>query len=269
MTKTKKTEDKKVNFLLSSDTLSWFGLDLIFESAKLAWFDWLDLALWKNFDSWNITYVKKLVKKHDLPIFSIQVSGDVNKKEMDKALELCEELSIKSININAPVFFNFRTYSFLKDNLRTYISSNPDITFSIINPEDSNYFIIPIPKYRFNNIVEIIKKYWTYLALDISNLNEWDLEADFFRKIDKFIPYLSTVYFSDKTKLGKWHVMPGDWVLKLTTLLKRMKKDWYKRSFTVKLNISKQDLADSDKVELILKKARSYFLDNFDNVVLD
>lgn len=269
MTKTKKTEKKKVDFLLSSDTLSWFGLDLIFESAKLAWFDGLDLALWKNFDSWNISYVKKLVKKHNLPIFSVQVSGDVNKKEMEKALELCDELDIKSININAPVFFNFRTYSFLKDNLKTYISSNPEITFSIINPEDSNYFLVPIPRYRFNNIVEIIKKYGTYLALDIANLNEWDLETDFFRKIDKFIPYLSTVYFSDKTKLGEGHVIPWEWVLKLPSLLKRMKKDWYNRPFIVKVNISKQDLSDADKVNLILKKTRKYFVENFEEVVLD
>ena len=52
--------NKKSKLLLSSDTLWWYGLDLIFETAKTAKYDGIDLAIWKNFDSWNTEYVKKL-----------------------------------------------------------------------------------------------------------------------------------------------------------------------------------------------------------------
>ena len=55
--------DSTPSFLLSSDTLTGYGLDLIFDVAKQNGFDGIDLAIWKNFDSWNIEYVKKLVDK--------------------------------------------------------------------------------------------------------------------------------------------------------------------------------------------------------------
>jgi len=58
---------------------------------------------------------------------------------------------------------DFKAFSFIKDNIQQYIDQNPNIHFSIINPMDSNVFALPIPKYRFVNIVEIIKKYACYL----------------------------------------------------------------------------------------------------------
>jgi hypothetical protein len=47
------------------------------------------LAIWKNFDSWNSEYVKELSDKYDLPIKVVQVSSNVNEKEMSKALDIC------------------------------------------------------------------------------------------------------------------------------------------------------------------------------------
>jgi lipocalin len=46
-------KNEKPLFLLSSDTLSSYGLDLVFEVAKESGYDGVDLALWKNFDAWN------------------------------------------------------------------------------------------------------------------------------------------------------------------------------------------------------------------------
>jgi len=46
--------------------------------------------MWKNFDAWNVDYVKRLSKKYDLPVKIVQVSGNVNEKEINKALDLCD-----------------------------------------------------------------------------------------------------------------------------------------------------------------------------------
>jgi len=265
-----KTEDnKKASFLLSTDSLGWCGLDLIFDGAKKAWFDGIDLALWKNFDAWNVSYVKKLSEKHDLPVKAIQTSASLNKKEMDKALDLCEALNVDTININAPKFFDYRAFSFIKDNIDSYKKANKDITFSIINPIDSSFFAVPIPKYRFNNLVEIIKKYGCNLWLDIAWLDEDSLEDEFMRKIDDFAPYISTIYLSDKNKEWKPHIIPGDGVLKLPTLLKKFKKNKYNRYFSLKIDVSKWDLADGDKVDLILKKGVKYFQENYIEAEID
>jgi len=44
--------------------------------------------------------------------------------------------------------------------------------------------------------------------LDVAQMDDEALENEFLRKIDQFVPYISVLYFSDKTKLGKGHVLP-------------------------------------------------------------
>jgi sugar phosphate isomerase/epimerase len=63
---------------------------LIFDLAKSSGFDGVDLAMWKNFDAWNVNYVKKISKNYDLPVRVVQVSSNVNEKELNKALDICD-----------------------------------------------------------------------------------------------------------------------------------------------------------------------------------
>lgn len=258
-----------VKFLLSTDTLTWFGLDLIFQTAKDTWFDWLDLAIWKNFDTWNTRYVRKLVDKYDFPIKVIQTSPKLNKKEMDKALDLCEALNVDTLCINAPKFFDYKTYYFIRDNIELYKSKNKDIKFSIINPSNS-YFppFSVIPKYRFNNIVEIIKKYWCNLWLDIAWMDLDLFESDFLRRVDRFVPYVSNLYLNDASSKTT-HLFPWEWEMKIPELLRRFKREWYNRFISLKVNISKVDLADPDKIDLLFRKAVNYYKDYYVNAKVD
>jgi len=164
---------------------------------------------------------------------------------------------------------DFKAYGFIVDNLDAYKKENPDINFSIINPPDSNFFALPIPKYRFGNIVEIVKKYGCYLGLDISNFDEEALESEFIRKLEQFIPYVSVVYLSDKTKIGKGHVLLGEGVLKIPMLLKKLKKIKYQHYFSLKVNIEKKDLADADKVHIMLKKSKEYYQEHYIDLKID
>jgi sugar phosphate isomerase/epimerase len=70
-------------------------------------------------------------------------------------------------------------------------------------------------------------------------LDENSFEDDFMRRLDDFIPYISTIYLSDKTKEGKSHILPGDGILKLPSLLKKLKKNKYNRYFSLKIDILK------------------------------
>lgn len=254
---------------MSSDSFPGYGLDLVFEVTKEAGFDGIDLAMWKNLDSWNKEYVKKLSRKHELPIKVIQTSDSINVKELNQALDLCEATGATTITINAPKILDFKSYNFLIDNLENYKKNNKWIRFSIINPESSNMFALPVPKFRFNNIVEIIKKYGCYLWLDIVNLDDNALENEFMRKVDQFIPYMSVIYFSDKTSIGEKHVIPWEWSLKLDKLLKKLKQCMFSNYFSTKVNIPKAELADSDKIILILKKIRKFYQENFEDVKIE
>ncbi len=262
-------KNNKAELLLSTDTISWYWLDLIFQTAQNVNFDWLDLAMWKSFDSWSISYVKKLTEKYDIPVKIIQLSENVNWKEMNQAVDMARELWVNTITINAPKITNYKSYKFLTNNLWAYKRHNPNIKFSIINPPKSSISILPVYKYRFTNVIEIFKKYKFYLGLDIANLDETSLETNFLRKISWFIPYLSAVYLSDKTKTGIGHVPLWEWSLKLESVLKKFKQNEYYWYFSIKLNIDKKDLSDIEKVEQILKKCRLFYKEKFADLVIN
>ena len=85
-----------------------------------------------------------------------------------------------------------------------------------------------------------------------------DLEGNFTNKLDDFSAYFALVYISDKSKGGKPHLMPGEWILKLPSFIKKLKKAGYTRPFSVKLDLTKEELADVDKIEIILSKSREF-----------
>ena len=256
--------NKKAKFLLSTDTLNGYWLDLIFQIAKNIGFDGLDIALRKSFDVRNNYYVKKLIEKYNLPIYIIQTSRNLNRSELNYAVDLAKFLEIKNININSPTYWNIKAYKFIKDDVKYYKKQNPNIKFSIINATED---IIILPKYRFSNIVEIIKKYNFYLALDIAFLKEEDIDK-LLKKLSTFIPYITTVYLSDRSKNDKTHIPLWEWILKLPTVLKKFKQhefDWF---FSLKLNLTKKELADIDKIEVILKKCKLYFKENYEDLII-
>jgi hypothetical protein len=54
----------------------------------------------------------------------------------------------------------------------------------------------------------------------------------------------------------------------LPAILKKFKQNEYYGHFSLKINISKKDLTDIDKVEVILKKCRLYFKEHFEDLVI-
>lgn len=220
------------------------------------------MAIWKNFDSRNIEYVKRLVEKYDLPVKVIQTSKDLNVKEMNQALDLAGLLGVDTITINPPGFFNIKAYKFVVDNLETYKKANPGIKFSIINPEKDT-ILLALPKYRFNSIIKIIKTYRAYLGLDIANLEEEEFDGALLRNINNFAPYISTVYLSDKTKYDQTHVIPGEGVLNIPSLMRKLIHADYKGYISLKLILDKKDLASTEKLDLILKRCISYYNEHY------
>jgi len=57
--------------------------------------------------------------------------------------------------------------------------------------------------------------------------------------------------------------------LKIEAFLKKLKEHGYHRYLTTKITMKKSDLADSDKVKMILKKARKYLQENHEEVTID
>ena len=262
-------ERKENALLLSTDTLPNYWLDLIFSIAKNNWFDWIDLAMRKWFDARDEEYVQKLSLQHEMPVYIVQTSAKLNQRELDKALDICQATNCDTICINAPKITDFKAYDFISDNLKTYKDNNPDIHFTIRNPKNSKLFALPIPEYRFSNIIDIVKKYDCYIGLDISNIDMDSFEDEFTRKIDDFAPYISVIYISDKNKNGKAHLALWDGTLDLKTFFKRLKKSWYSRPMSIKLDFKPTELANKSTIKKQFKKIRTYYDKFFINLNLD
>ena len=259
-------ERKENALLLSTDTLPNYWLDLIFSMAKSNGFDGIDLAMRKWFDAWDEEYVQKLSLQYEMPVYIVQTSAKLNQKELDKALDICQATNCDTICINAPKITDFKAYDFITDNLKNYKDNNPDIHFTIHNPKDSKLFALPIPEYRFSNIIDIVKKYDCYIGLDISNIDIDSFENDFTRKIDDFAPYISVIYISDKSKNWKAHLALWDGTLDLKTFFKRLKKSWYSRPMSIKLDFKPTELANKATLKKQFKKIRAYYDKFFLNI---
>ncbi|MBP6911162.1 sugar phosphate isomerase/epimerase [Patescibacteria group bacterium] len=206
--------------------------------------------------------MKRLVDKYELPVKVIQTSKDLNVKEMNQALDLAGELGVDTITINPPGFFNIKSYKFIVDNLENYKKANPGIKFSLINPEKGT-ILLALPKYRFNSIIKIIKTYHANLGLDIANLEEEEFESGLLRNINNYVPYISTIYLSDKTQYDQTHIVPGEGVLNIPSLLKKLDHAKYKGYMSLKLTIDKKDLASMEKIDLILQRCIKYYKEHY------
>lgn len=258
-------EERKNLLLLSSSVFIGYGLDMVFMIAKDLNYDGIDLSLFNSFDAWNIEYVKRLVDMYNIPIKSIQTSNKLNKKEINYAVELANDLKVKNININAPKYYNRRSSKFIMENLPAYQKAHSTIKFSIINPP-KNYILNFLPEYSFNNIAEILKTYRLNLALDTSNIEEDKFDLHLIKKLAVLLPYIKNIYISDKDRKWNWHLPLWEWNLKMPSFLRKLRQLEYDWNFIVRIDIDKKNLVDMEKVKIMLKKSKTYYLENYVNL---
>lgn len=255
---------QKPTIVLSTDTLPWYGLDYIFDTASSLGFDGIDLAMWKNFDAWNSKYVKKLISQYKLPVKVIQTSTEVSAKEIEQALILAQEVKAEVIAFNAPNYFNIRSFRLITDWIPQRKEQFPNLQFAIITPDATSMTLLPVfPKYRFSSIVEIIKKYHAMLGLDVSSISEDSRDTIVLRKLENIKQYISIIYASDKNGTGKSHLPLWEGTLAVNSLLQQLAKNKYTWLFSVKLSLAKKDLADADKVSIFLRKSIWYINEYF------
>ncbi len=248
--------------LLSSDTLNGYGLDLIFSIAKEAGYDGIDLAMWKNIDSRHGEYIAKLMKQHDLPVLVIQTSAKLNAKELNQAISICEHTWSTQININPPTYFDMRTASFINNNLPAYIERYPHIHFNIINPDAGSMTFLPLPQYRFSNILDTTKKLWCWRAVDVSNMDEEMIDTVLLKRYTSLEDRIHSIYLSDRSPKAS-HLILGDGDYKIPQILNMLAEWDYQWYITSKYTLDMETLVDNDKVMLLLQKTIHYIQKNY------
>jgi stalled ribosome rescue protein Dom34 len=95
---------------------------------------------------------------YELPVKVVQTSDNLNKKELNYAIELAQELKCENIVVNPPKYYNRRATKFIQENLPAYQKHYPKIKFALRNPPKTLLLNL-LPKYAFTNMAEIFKTY--------------------------------------------------------------------------------------------------------------
>ena len=249
--------------LLSTSTLTGYGLHRVFDFASKAGYDWIDLSLWiMNFDLWDADYVSRLIKLYKLPVRSITAPAkDMSSEKFNQILELWEKIWAVSISFAPPHIMDKDTkwFSMLKDKQK-----NTDISLCVHNVESTFLFFV-IPEYR-NATFEKIKSVTGCASLDILAV-ENSAQMDIIRALAVLGSSLKNVYIADKNIAAKW-VLPGTWegglsYLPLESFLLKLKAQSYMWDISLKVTPKEIWVWDAERVLRHLIATKEYFQKHF------
>lgn len=90
--------------LLSTSSLTGYGLHRIFQFAKKANYTGLDIALGMlNYDVWDEEYIFQLSQEFQLPVLSLTAPGkDMSQEKLRKIMQIAEKLHVQVVTFSPP-----------------------------------------------------------------------------------------------------------------------------------------------------------------------
>jgi len=238
--------------LFSTDSLKGYGLNRIFQIAKEAKFDGIELVLSNIVDTRDISYVKKLSKSFELPVKVIATEKKTNKKSIRVALEMAQELKSKVVSIYPPKILNFELSSFLKKKA-PLLRSKYKIIIALDNAPSENIFGI-LPQYAMNS--SVAQKKFRYASFDTSNI--YSHHKDLLSAYEELSRNIVHIHLSN-VKDGKIHYFPETGILPLESFLKKLRINKYAYSISLKVNPKFFPIGDNEKVIEMLIKSRKFY----------
>jgi len=244
---------KKINMLaLSSDSLKGYGLNRIFQFAKEAGYDGLDIKMRAdNYDSQNGEYIKKLVNEYKLPVLAVQLN-DPTPKSLKKAIEVAKDVGCKVIIIQPPKIFSFRQQSWLKGEVPK-IRAKQGISIALENAP-ADMILGFIPKHAMNNIVEMKK--FKHACIDTTRIAS--KSQDLMRVYKTLEKYLVHIHLSN-VKGSKKYYLPDDGILPLESFMTKLNQDKFPGTISMKVNPKYLNAGDDEKVMKHLKEMKEYY----------
>jgi len=243
--------------ILCTDSLRGYGLDRIFEIAKKANYDGIDLAVhFDQFDTLNSEYLNKLIKIHDIKIYSVSAPSDISTNQIEKLVQLTKELSAKILILQPPKILDHKLAKWMKKEIPK-LREKEKISIALENSPAGTFLLGILPSHTMANTEDL--KRFKHVALDTSRLGE--KKQDLIRTYAIFRKYLVTIHLSN-IKLGKKYSMPNNGILPLESLLSKLKQDDFPGSISLKVLPKYLEAGNDEKVFEKLKQSKE-FIDKF------
>lgn len=219
--------------LLSTSSLSGYGLHHIFLLAKQGWFQGIDLVVDFNlFDTFDANYIASIIQLTDLSVISITApERKLNKKQFDQILALADQLNIQIVNIHPPHRLD-RERDWFWEYLNIIAKKYPNIVINIINAPPKTWLFV-ISEYG-DARPETIKKITAHTALSIENVDPGS-GVDLMKTFILLGSTMNFVYLSDKND-DTTGLFPGEWTMPLESLLIKMQDVGYTGHFSLSVN---------------------------------
>lgn len=242
--------------LLSTSSLKWYWLHKIFKLVSQTNYDWINLDLSvADFDTENISYIKELIKEFSVPVISITAyERKMDNKTVDFIVKMAEEIGAKCINFYPPHRLDKDSTWFSVYLPRTK-SKNQDLSISVINVEPKT-FLFFIPEYKDATLSTIKKITWD-TTLAVSNVDPTS-GVDLLKSFSILWNSIKNVILSDKS-WSKQDIIIWKWDLPLESLLIKLKENWYRWLFTIKVNPKELQAWDDKMVLNKLEEMKKYF----------
>jgi len=252
--------------LLSTASLTGYGLHRIFDFASKAWYTGIDIALWNlNYDLWDEDYIYTLSQDFNLPVVSITAPGKwMSKKQLEKVLIIAKKLSAQLITVSPPHITDKDTKWF--GQTLANIKRDTHISICVQNVEPKFLFFV-IPEYR-NATFTQIKSVTGDTTLDILGVDS-SSSMDILKAQWILWKSIKNIFFSDKKWMKRW-ILPwgagwGISHLPLESFLMKLKSTWYGWFITLKVNPKEIGVGNSERVEQNLAYMKSYYEKHFAN----
>lgn len=252
--------------LLSTWSLTWYGLHRVFQFAKESWYHGLDISLWMlNYDLWDEVYILNLSKEFSFPVCSITAPGkDMSQKKLEKIMLIAETLGTKVVTFSPPHLTDTDTKWFA--NSLPLLKKNKEISICVQNVESKFLFFV-IPEYR-NATLEKIKAVTGNTTLDLVAI-DMSSTMDIMRAQSQLWASIRNIYFADKNASQRG-IIPGcagGWLshLPLESFLMKLKSIEYSWYITLKVSPKELWVWDQDLVLKNLVYVKQYIVKHFDN----
>lgn len=237
---------------LSSDSLGGYGLNRIFQFAKEAGYDGLDLVVdKKNYDSQNAEYIKSIIKETGLPVLSMQLP-DPSPKDLKKAIDIAKEIECKVIIVQPPTIFSLKKISWLKREVPK-IRAKEGISIALENAP-AEMILGFIPKHAMNNIVDMKK--FKHACIDTTRIAL--KRQDLIRYYKSLRKYLVHIHLSNVKGARKYY-RPDDGILPLESFLTKLKQDEFPGTISMRVNPKYLNAGDDEKVLKNLEEMKDFY----------
>ncbi len=238
--------------VLTTDSLRGYGLNRIFELAKKAEMDGIDLGVnYGQFDTFNGEYLKSLTEEYDIPIHAISAPKNIASKDIKELVEIAKKVHAKVVILQPPKILDFKLAGWLKKEIPK-LREKEQISIAMENAPAGTILGF-IPEHAMSNVQDLKK--FKHVSIDTSRIGE--KRQDIMRTYASMHKYLVHVHLSNLRR-GKKYSPPQDGIIPLESFLSKLKQDGYPGALAIKVHPNYLGAGDDEKVIDRLKEIKKF-----------